>query len=412
MNKKQSQSRQTLIIAVATGVFVLLVILFVLVSRRGEDTVAPELAPMAEQTDTQDNGRTPNATEEEAPTDEEQTDAVQTEPVLPDGNTGSLDSRLPAEWDTLSGSEKIALNPHGCLTGAVIRADNGQCLISGTSISYVFLTRYGSQAFYPPSVAPAKYYVDFGVPDNTSAEDMDKVFDHFKQDVAEQSFGGSFPKVSSFAKATGYYVDIYYYSDFVFDDDAFEGIDFKEDDPGIRIPGRRDYTLRPRHFFGVFGFGGYTGNDSGEDKWLFEKEQASLLPPGCDATIGIKLLYNFDLYHESREVFYGLNDESESDLVYRYGAEDATRADFEAVFLDDQGMLRPLVREELLANFGILPRGIDSLENPDPDPRNEYQYDINIQFYRYDAAKGFNADLYDADDHFEILPAVSVTECL
>ena len=203
----------------------------------------------------------------------------------------------------MSSSEKIAFNPHGCLSGAVIRADNGQCLISGTSIRYVFLGLEGGQAYYPASVAPSAYYVTLGVPDNTSAEDMDKVIDHFKQDVAEQSFDGSFPKVSSFAKASGYHVDIYYYSDFVFDDDAFRGIDFKQDDWGIRIPGRRDYTLRPRHFFGVFGFRGYTFNDSGEDKWLFEKEQAGLLPPGCDATIGIKLLYNFDLYHESREVF-------------------------------------------------------------------------------------------------------------
>ena len=94
MNKKQPQSRQTLVIAVAAGVFVLLVLLFVLVSRRGEDTVAPEPAPMTEQTDAQNDGRTPNATEEEAPIDEEQTDAIQTEPVLPDDNEGSLDSSL------------------------------------------------------------------------------------------------------------------------------------------------------------------------------------------------------------------------------------------------------------------------------------------------------------------------------
>ncbi len=176
-------------------------------------------------------------------------------------------------------------------------------------------------------ITPQLRHSFLAVPDDTSNEDMDKVFEHFKSHIAQQDFNGSFPRVDSPSEMNGYELFIFYYSDFVSDAKVHHGGYIKE---GIRK--RRVYILQPRHTFGVFRFRGYTTDNAGEHENFSENGRDGSLPEGCAAAIDIALLYDYDLYHEDRRKFYGADSE-EAGIVYRYGATDVTEADFKAVFV-------------------------------------------------------------------------------
>ncbi len=221
-----------------------------------------------------------------------------------------------------------------------------------------------------------------------------QVFEHFKLYIAEQVFGGTFPKVGSPLKTARYRLAIYYYSDFVFDNSAFHGISYND----IYVPARRTYEIRPRNTLGAFGYGGYTRSDPATI--VYKTGRNDSLPEGCSAALYIPLLYNSEFEHREPQ---RRERESVIDSIYRYGEYSPTEADFKAIFVDNQGMLKSDIRRALLLlALGVQGEGMDYV-----DPN---KYDILIEFYRYDANQKFDFTLYDEADIFESLPEISVIE--
>ena len=326
-NKQEDKVKPLPLVIASIAVILLVVLLFIVFGRNKEVKEAEnESTATTEEAENESTATTEEAEDESTTTteqseDEDTTgveqsidnsdpDSSNTEEPGEDTIDGSentnppplaesiVDVRLPSNWDALSGPEKTDLNPHGCLEKAIIRADNGQCIIKGTSINYIYIRRNSPHAWHPPLIAPWLSYTALAVPDSTSNEDMDKLFEHFRIDVVEQNFNGSSPKVVSPSKAFGERLNVFYYDDLAIFDE-FNELFVKEAPKERRI-----YELRPKHIFGVFGFGGYTNNDAGDHKSINEEGRNGVLPEGCAASLDLALLYNPDLYADERSTFY------------------------------------------------------------------------------------------------------------
>ena len=388
----------------------ILIISLALIFTRDSDETTPETANENNTSEDQENENVEEAENESTTPAEQNTDNSDSNDSNSTGQTANgtndletidstpqpppsaiVDIRLPSSWDELSGPEKTSLNPHGCFEKAIIRADNGRCVIEGTSINYIYVRSDDPQSWHPALISPRTHSITLAVPDGTSNEDIDKLSEHFRLEVIEQKFAGSPPKVISPSKAFKERLNVFYYDDL----ENAEGYLF------IKHNARRvrTYELRSRHIFGVFAFGGYTNYDAGEHKTIHEEG-----PDGCAATLELALLYNPGLFQQAGEAFYV--EANKPDFVHYYGALDATEADFRAAFVDEQGMLKPDMRESLLPVFGIWNDGLVPGQFIFQD-----QYDIRINFYRYDDAKGYNFNLYDEADIFDSLPTLSVVEC-
>ena len=399
------KNNQSLILGIVV-ISAVLIITLALILRSGDDSNIPTTATDSETTKVvepdPDSKSPPDSSTEPTSTIDDEPESIPNPEVQPDPETietelpsGDREDNLPSDWDELTSAEKTDLNPYRCLEGAIIRSDNGRCVIADTSINYILLDKQGPQAYTPPLIVPTVIYTSIGVPNDTTDEDMDKVFEHFKADVAERRFGGSFPAVVSPLKAVIYILDIHYYDDFVFNSDAYHGLEFLVDWPDSR----KSYKLTPAYTLGVFGYAGYTRDDVQAARVIDEAGRNGTLPEGCTAAIDIALVYGYDPAHRGE----GFRSGGESvDSIYHYGSDNPTGADFKEIFIDNDGALQAEIRTDLLQLVHVrVPEDADL----------ETEYDFLIKFYRYDDVKRFDFAQYGEADLFDILPEISVVEC-